>query len=456
MYINLDGDIVNECKSLLDNFDESIECINTEIIAKQDNVYLPRIFLTVSIEEKFRKLIEQLKKLEENRILYNNGATDTKTIKSTLNEINSDIAYYDIKDIYESYVDKANEKNKEDAILAGIKNELEESHKKLVNYETQKSNVHIAMDAINDDLSYIFFSRNRLSLEYRDGKYILLSRGQSVTPKQISVGERNAIALCYFFSDIMKNQEEKQVYGIPHLLVIDDPISSYDMENRVGILSYLRYELCKFTAGNLETKGLIMTHDLQTLFDCNKFSEEIVDLCTNKFTGVGKHKVLLKELCNQNLEYINPERRQEYTTLLGNIYNFGLDGSVEYELSIGNMMRRVLEAYGTFCYKKGIEQLSTDSEILNELGEPYNRYFENLMYRIVLNSESHLKERVQTLDSTNFFDFISVGEKKRTARDVICMMYKLNKLHLLKHLSGKTGAEQIIESWCTDIEKRTV
>lgn len=49
--------------------------------------------------------------------------------------------------------------------------------------------------------------------------------------------------------------------------------------------------------------------------------------------------------------------------------NNGLGDADEYELVIGNIMRQVLEAFSTFQYKKGIEEVSTDRSILAILPE---------------------------------------------------------------------------------------
>ena len=86
------------------------------------------------------------------------------------------------------------------------------------------------------------------------------------------------------------------------------------------------------------------------------------------------------------------------------MYDYALDGNAEYSMIIGNVMRKVLEAFGTFTYKKGIDELSTNSDILDGLPEIYKKYFENLMYRLVLNGGSHLKDKTQTIDDMNFYD----------------------------------------------------
>ena len=57
-------------------------------------------------------------------------------------------------------------------------------------------------------------------------------------PTQISLGERNIIALCYYFANIMQNQEFEESHAQEYILLIDDPVSSFDIENKVGIMSF--------------------------------------------------------------------------------------------------------------------------------------------------------------------------------------------------------------------------
>ena len=48
-------------------------------------------------------------------------------------------------------------------------------------------------------------------------------------------------------------------------------------------LSYLKYKLEKLLLGNIDTKILLMTHDLQSFYDIDKFLVEIDYACEEKF-----------------------------------------------------------------------------------------------------------------------------------------------------------------------------
>lgn len=54
--------------------------------------------------------------------------------------------------------------------------------------------------------------------------------------------------------------------------------------------------------------------------------------------------------------------------LLKTIYDFADSSSIENILAIGNIMRRALESFSTFEYKKGIDSISCDQEILKSMG----------------------------------------------------------------------------------------
>ncbi|MCR4687455.1 MAG: hypothetical protein K5659_07785, partial [Lachnospiraceae bacterium] len=145
--------------------------------------------------------------------------------------------------------------------------------------------------------------------------------------------------------------------------------------------------------------------------------------------------------------------RQEYTELIKIIYNFAIGNAEEYDMVIGNIMRQMLEAFSTFQYKKGIVEVSTDQNILAGLPlKEYREYFENLMYRLILHNGSHRLDQTKAMSDYNFFTVISKEEKQRTAKEILCFIYLLNKQHLIAHLDGCDNAETNLSAWCEDIK----
>lgn len=444
------------CKGLIKELESSIKANNDLLQQKVDNPYESVKAQAISIQPIISQLRAALFELEREREKHNEVAKDTDSIIRKLIRINSEIAYYDVIELAKRLEIQEAEKNKEEKHYEELKQKHIETKRILTNLQAQRSSVTIALDVINNCMKYIFFEDDRLKIEYDNGAYKLLSHGKSVTPCDVSVGERNIIALCYFFTNILSDQDEVNAYSKEYLIVIDDPVSSYDMENRIGILSFLKYKLSAFLEGNMNTKALVMTHDLITFYNIHKMFEEIIDSC--KQNGYpNKPKFNHYELRGESLNEFQYKNRQEYTELIKIIYEYGNNRINDQEFIIGNIMRQVLETFSTFEFKKGIESISNDMEILSLLrNKKYESYFKNLMYRLVLHGGSHREEQVKSMNDLNFFQFISKQEKIRTAKDILCFIYLLNSPHLLAHLKDvDSDAQTTLESWCEQIKSRS-
>lgn len=104
-------------------------------------------------------------------------------------------------------------------------------------------------------------------------------------------------------------------------------------------------------------------------------------------------------------------------------------------MTIGNVLRRVLEAYGTFNYRTGIIQLTKDKKILNKINNNRKELYENMLFRLLLNDLSH-SEDVSKESNTGGVESerYSLKEKKEISKLVLCFLYELDNLHLEKHL----------------------
>ena len=441
------------CMDLITKINETLVINNALIQRKIENSYEPIIDEELSdIIESIKSLDKALKKLEEERKAHNNKAINTKPLEDALKNINDQIAYYDIIDYVKQLDIQEKEMTTVQKAHRNAVTDRNEKEKALEDLNGRRKSIDIAVDIINNGLKYILFAEDRLTIE-RDGNfYKLLSNGHPVLPKDVSVGERNIIGLCYFFTSIMTGKNKDTAYNNEYLIIIDDPISSYDFENKVGILSFLKYKLSQFLDRNENSRAIILTHDLLTLFDFEKMCEELNENWNNIFQAQSS-KYHLWELKNCALERFKYKKRQEYTELIRLIYEYGCGNAGEYDIIIGNIMRQALEAFATFEYKKGIEKVSTDEMILVKMCDKHKAYFKNLMYRIVLNNGSHREEQTRSME-VDFLSVISEAEKRRTAKEIICFIYLLNKEHVLAHLRDLGDVSIKIDTWCEDIKKR--
>ena len=297
------------------------------------------------------------------------------------------------------------------------------------------------LDYINQELQYVFYNKRKVMLEPGEGCYKLKINGKAVKPKKLSVGERNVLGLCYFFAKLFGGKTETIKYSTEYLIVIDDPISSFDYGNRVGVMSLLRFQFGNILKGNANSRILVLSHDLQSIFDLMKIRNEIT----------GKKDPTFVELVNHSLKV--HKFKNEYKKLLECIFEYASNKET-YDIddvrdtSIGNTMRRLLEAYSSFCYDMSFEQMLRKDDVLMGIPEDKRSYYSNFMYRLILNTESHLEENVYTLNGITAI--FTKEEKVQTAKSVLMFLYYTNRLHLNAYLPEHIKE---IEGWKVDEEE---
>lgn len=450
-YVDLDSDLTQKISDKITAYNKNIVGYEKLIVQKCDNTYIP-ITADLSLAADIRELNKLLDELEKSRKEYLDASKRKTKLQNDLIKINKLIVSKAIEEDYKNYIahqEAQKALQTEVAEKAAVIRAIED---KIAVLNDAKRSTGIAIPKINRALEYIFFSKDRLSIELKDDTYYLKSNGKDVRPKDISCSERNIIALCYFFTEIVRGQEISNLYEKEQFLVIDDPISSFDFENKIGIASYLKSQLQSIIFGNSNSKIIIMSHDLTTIFDLQKAADEICKAYNSDPTHekTNRHWVELSEKRLIQFE----KKHSEYTELMSKIFAYADSKSEVDALSIGNYMRRALEAFSTFLYKKGIGEISSDKGVLGEL-EDKSDYFEHLMYRLVLHGESHSEERIKSLHSDNhFFDYISDDEKQKTARSILCFMYLLNPRHVEAHVG--VSAKEKIKKWCEQIPLNSV
>lgn len=409
-----------------------------KVIVKErlENIYQP--FYKTIDEEKYNDALSELQSAfdsidaavkEYNRIIEGEGAFKNEILKK-----NKQLAFNEFESLINEYVALTAEKAQKMQELNDKKEEEKQEITKQKELEAQKQQVIIALKFINQALSYVFFDKNRLQLKKGDGCYTLLSRKKEVKPTKISVGERNIIALCYFFASMFVNREEKDKYKDASLIIIDDPVSSFDFENRVGVVSLLRWMADKFLKGNENTKVLVMTHDLQTVFNLQKIRKELDG------DKDGYMELVNKSICHQN------GLHNEYKELLLSVFDFACGNHDEKASVVGNQMRKIMEAYSSFIYARDFMSISHDNEIIEHVPGNRQTYYKNLMTRLVLNGESHEQEAANAMELTGFK--FTIDEKRIVAKSIVMFLYYINSKHVTSYLPVESM--EILNQWKND------
>ena len=418
----IDISFVHELESKIGELNSKLIKLNGYIESKIANPYEVCNFESENIDSLINEIKPIVTQLNQKIKEYNNQVDNQERTKDNLMTLNKELARIEINSCLNNLEIKMEDLNRHKKSYKRFESSLEALNRKERDLIAEQANIKIAVNTINKYLQSIFFSSTRLQIEELDGKYILKVNGVRVSPKNISTGERNIIALCYFFTTLGEGLVQSERYTSPTFVVIDDPISSFDFDNKLGLINFLRVEIQKILElSNFKSRVVLLTHDLQVIFDLERFLRK-----------VGSYEILYKELNKAILCPCNLSTKNEYTTLLKEVYQFASNEDIN-EFKVGNSLRRILEFYCSFLYKIGIEKILDNDSILGKIEDDNRKeFFKRSIYKIVLNGYSHTQDNARSIIITE--PLYSVEECRKVTRSVLGLMYSLDPEHVLAHL----------------------
>jgi energy-coupling factor transporter ATP-binding protein EcfA2 len=392
---------------------------------------------------KLAQYLDAIKLLENCVSTFNRSVNEREDLKKKVLQENETLAKKRLTVLLNGYknASKAYEDCKN--AITGLVKDKERVENEIKALKAQIERTDIALDYINEQLQYVFYSDKKAKLVAGDGCYKLKIHGRDVPPKKISVGERNVLGLCYFFAKLFSNKRKEEKYKDEILLIIDDPISSFDYGNKLGVMSLLRYQFSNIKKGNSNSRILVLTHDLRSAFDLVKVRSEL--------NGGSQRNKCFLELVDRQLK--RRKVSSEYKKLLEYVYEYAKnptdDEDEHVETGIGNAMRRVIEAFSSFCYNMSFEEMMCREGVLSAISDEKRKYYENFMCRLTLNGESHMEERVYSLNTIT--PYFTKQEKVQTAKSLLLFLSYINKEHLSCYLGkdDNSGEDRmaVIESW---------
>lgn len=429
---------------------ESLRDIIEDLLARLDeklnSLYIALPGIDVAVEDHdFEEYDALLRQLEIGVNQHNRDVDNTKVLTNELLSMNQYLAKLETADVHSDLVAKREEYAAIGRKKKAIENDIDAKKEQLNSLLASTQNVGEAMELINLFLTQIFCNKRRLLLRANDDStYKLLVRESDVTPDKISVGERNILALAYFFASLCKNKDRNSLYSDEMLVVIDDPISSFDDGNRAGIMSLLISELFKIMKANRNSKVLVMSHDLATIMDLqSQWQYDGAGVYVQRHPGLERdsakemvRKFVFYELSSLTL-HENKGYTNHYELLVRSIFDYGFkfasDG-LRAEFSRGNAIRRFLEQYASFMYGKDSYSMLSDKNLLDKIPD------DNLKaaiigrpVRLVANTESH---GVQATRVTNFNaePIYQQEDIRKIAQSIIWFVFYTNRDHLESYL----------------------
>lgn len=189
-------------------------------------------------------------------------------------------------------------------------------------------NSRIPAEIINSDINFLL-GNSDLHFEWKENGYEIKRNDKIAT--YLSTGEQNAIALIYFFNSLQDHNNSKENC----ILILDDPISSFDSNHYYSAAAYIRDKLQSIG------QAFIFTHKFSLYKDFCRMLPE----CHRYLLEREHNNPVLKEEDTFLRDY-----QDEYVYLFHKIYHFVKNPPKDiYDyLPYPNMGRRLLEGFTAF------------------------------------------------------------------------------------------------------------
>ena len=305
------------------------------------------------------------------------------------------------------------------------------------------NNPRKASDNINA-FSSIVFGENAISVKYVEGGYEIFKENEKVVPSSLSTGEQNVLSLCYFFAQMMDGEEygriEKFLIG-NRIIILDDPLSSFDFDNKYGVIRLLDYIINLMSKNDSESKLIIMTHDPETAIELSKIA----------IGRLGGEKVKCCEISNNDenmlLKSVKFDGIDEYKNILDKMYGIAV-GKEDAEMPAPNEVRRVWEAFLRF--ELGVSSVS-DRKAIEKIRDYYDeesdeyKFLDSFMSYAFIHQDSHSASQMLFFNFS-LFPVLSDEDFRKHIRQIICFIHIVSPLHIASRLSnGGTEAQEYRE-----------
>lgn len=472
---------VEEYTNCADLFKSELLSIRTRIQSKLDELESPIVIDLEPMRNALKSLNKCISQINEHTESHNKTLKNLAQVRKEALALNDLVCGYDARAELRSYLTVKDRVSVVTKQLNEIASLYEENRTKIDVLKSESNNTTDAITLINKFLQVIFVEEGRLTLSSAGNGYAVSSQGRRLQTAELSTGERNILSLAYFFVTIFESISEYNDPTQQRLIILDDPLSSFDEDNRYGVLIFLKQIVEKLTA----KKGgqvVFFTHDARLVFNLNDAFK------TATSVSVTNHK-----LRSHELEPVIIQNSNKYKSTLKRILNFALLGtenspmlaqrasSTERQQSMfemdfsnlgnqdvpsGNEVRQVLEAYSEFNFGKDISALMQDVNlraVLEKEGKDFSNYLRGSLYKLILHGESHTQDSVKAGD----YEFIALAtsqDRLELCREMICLISVLTPEHVASRLNLKRkdkglDAEKLSEhifTWSATLENRVI
>jgi wobble nucleotide-excising tRNase len=342
--------LIISCQSKIDNIDIQ-ENFDFELLVES----LKEIEESIStISKNKNELLLELRNKQINLTTLVKGVIGLEIIKSVT-----------IKDKLKEVKDKEND-------LKEKRETNKKQQEEILDLKQQKSLTKDFADFVSQILYNINISL-KVELDTDNKNYIIKSTNENatLTIKGISEGEKNLLALLFFYYEIYADKKQQNVKPEIELIIVDDPISSMDDSNKFYIL-----ELMKNLIELPNQQVFVMTHSWEDY--CNlSYGKKAWEDKTDRNGIETKSKYATFEIKKSNGKselYKSYNIAKPYNYLFKEIYVFSQKSEEELNTEcqiyhFPNVMRRIFEEWYGFKIGKNI---TFTSNIQNNVARVFN------------------------------------------------------------------------------------
>lgn len=414
-----------QVRAATDMLISQIEGINESIRRKVDHPQEVIPLDQAPFQEALEELDRALAELEQAVAEHNRCFADVETLRLKAKSLNAKIASYEVLDIVQKMT-------KADSELASTKAEWEKADAEVASRsetleelrETRRSSKRAAMEI--NKLLHIAYGGGGLRLHATPEGYRVVNRATDVAPWRLSTGERNVLSLCYYIVEVANGREYERAFSSNQLLLLDDPISSFDQDNKYGVTALLLWLASQCAKKQSETKLAVFTHDLSVAYELSK-----------GFKGVNNNNLELT-LTFGAARMDNFEHHDYYSEYLERMVAFATaDASAGALPRIDpNNTRKVWEAFATFELGDNPTNAITSKKVrsyFEALGTNHQAFLEAYPGRVFIHADSHSETNVR------YWDFhlqpaLRPEDNQRFVREILCFMHVVSPLHIASRL----------------------
>lgn len=403
------NNMVNKVNQVIEKFELKLQNIDDLVQINKEEI----ILIFNSAEQNYNEVITEIRnrKHELNTLINKQSVlvrgaiglaiVQDKGIQMMLKQLEAD------KDEY-NQVKKNNEATKQKIIDLETKSSNFSDFPKLVNTILENNEINLRLNLLTDkDKSYYWIGHSVTN--------------EALSIEDISEGEKNLLALLFFFYELYEDEKQENLKQSIELIVLDDPISSLDDANRFFVI-----ELVKQLLKESDPQVFVLTHVW------NDFCQLTYGLPKNNSgIKVVEYYEVYKDIeAKSNLRVVNSAVKP-YKKLFKEVYqlsrkNFSDELTECDTYHSSNSMRRVFEEFLQFKTGNSIfPQKSHQKEIVTLI---CNSLDEEKMSNTQLTKLGKFLEVINVLSHT---DQRSNKEIIQSARFMMTLINKIDRGHYL-------------------------